>query len=115
MNSGGDVIEKIKKREAFILKWIRFEENATSPDRFKGSSMNLVKEEKFRKTALPKLIKKENVLTDALVAFESANSLKFSWRGDDDFTRSFATGIKFRPHPDVSGVSLHTIGYDVDE
>ena len=115
ITSAGDVIDKIKEREEFILKWIGFEENATSPDRFKGSSMNLVKEEKFRKTALPKLIKKETVLTDALVAFESANSLKFSWRGDDDFTKSITTGIKFRPQPDVSGVSLNTIGYNVDE
>merc|ERR1712098_718097 len=80
----------------------------TSPDRFKGSSAKLIKEEKFRKSAAPRLAQKEKVLIGLIEKFEKENGLKFSYGGDDRFLNSLKMEIDLRP-PGVPEISDRTI------
>ncbi|KAJ3068423.1 hypothetical protein HDU98_008387 [Podochytrium sp. JEL0797] len=68
----------IQERKEFIQKLIEFEKAAQDPSRFSGSSIRLLEEEKFRKSALPNLKKMENSIRKQLNEFEEATDHAFT-------------------------------------
>ena len=67
------LLKLILKRKAFIQKMLEFEVVATDPRRLFQSSRQLNKEEEFRRTAFPTLIKLEDSIREALQDFEQGN------------------------------------------
>lgn len=66
-----DIFTKIRRRKYIIDKLREFEANHSSKDRFKGSSLMLLKEEKFRKTEYPQLVELENSLLALVNEYEA--------------------------------------------
>ncbi|KAF7684736.1 hypothetical protein TCON_0109 [Astathelohania contejeani] len=64
-------VNLIKKRNDFVKKMIDFEKVASDPKRLFKSSFQLVNEEKFRKNAVPTLLKIEEELMREIDFFES--------------------------------------------
>ncbi|KAJ3062169.1 carboxypeptidase C prc1, partial [Podochytrium sp. JEL0797] len=71
----------IQERKEFIQKLIEFEKAAQDPSRFSGSSIRLLEEEKFRKSALPSLKKMENGIRKQLNEYEEVSEYAFSVDG----------------------------------
>ncbi|KAK1347553.1 hypothetical protein LUQ84_003088 [Hamiltosporidium tvaerminnensis] len=65
------VLDLIHKRKNFVEKMLTFEKVASDPKRLFKSSFQLLNEEKFRKSAVPNLLKIEEELKRELEAFES--------------------------------------------
>ncbi|KAJ3078534.1 hypothetical protein HDU99_000534 [Rhizoclosmatium hyalinum] len=70
---GLKIAKLIQERQDFIKKLIEFEEAAKDPGRLTGSSIRLLEEEKFRKSALPNLKKMENVIRKQLNEYEEVS------------------------------------------
>ena len=80
--SSKKLIKLILKRQAFIQKMLEFEVIASDPKRLFKSSTILNKEEQFRKSAYPTLLKLEDAIREALDQFEEETGEPFMWEGD---------------------------------
>ncbi|KAI9345003.1 hypothetical protein BDR26DRAFT_172335 [Obelidium mucronatum] len=67
----------IQDRKDFLQKLVEFELAAQDPTRFAGSSLRLLEEEKFRKSALPNLKKMENAIRKQLNEYEEVSERPF--------------------------------------
>lgn len=112
---GASCVKLIKKRLIFIETWNAFEDNATNPDRFKGSSVKLLKEEKFRKNAWPKLQKKEKELLAALTSFIESTGKFYYYGGHKDYQGFLEHEIDVRPPPTSSGLHRQGVGEDAEQ
>lgn len=70
LKSSKKLIKLIMKRKAFIHSMIEFEVIASDPRRLFKNSLQLNKEEQFRRTAYPSLLQLEDAIREALVKFE---------------------------------------------
>merc|ERR1711871_111262 len=99
---GADILKKIKERLSFIEKWREFELRANDPNRFKGNSMRLLQEDKFRKSAYPRLVRKEATLIAALTEFRSHHHVPFAYGGETNYLAAMRERIALRP-PNTPG------------
>ncbi|KAI0244265.1 hypothetical protein L0F63_005963 [Massospora cicadina] len=76
-----EIFERIKRRKVLIDKLREFEARHASKDRFKGNSVHLLREERFRKTEYPQLVELENVLLQQILAFEALHRRPFEYEG----------------------------------
>merc|ERR1711871_612913 len=97
-----DILKKIKERIGFIAKWREFEVRANDPNRFKGNSMRLLQEDKFRKSAYPRLVRKEATLIAALAEFRSLHHVPFAYGGEKNYLALMRHKIALRP-PNTPG------------
>lgn len=74
------ICELIEKYEAFKNKMIEFEKNASDPKRLFKSSVQLNKEEKFRKNAFPNLLRIEHEIIRELTHYENEHG-DFIYKG----------------------------------
>eukprot|EP01134_Creolimax_fragrantissima_P001373 CFRG1373T1 len=75
------IIRSINMRAEFLQKMYDFEVTASDPRRLRGSSLRLLEEEKFRKSAYPTLLALEAKLLVCLKAFEEENGESFRYKG----------------------------------
>lgn len=66
-----NIIESKIRRDALKNKMIEFERNASDPKRLFRSSFQLIKEEKFRKSAYPSLVNMEKKILEMIDDFEA--------------------------------------------
>ena len=104
LDHGGSVLPLIAKRQKLLVTWAEFERNAQDPSRFKGSSIRLVQEAKFRQQAGPKLQKLEDELCDALRDYKDAHKLTFVYGKTRNLLRKLRAEISQRPSLDAMGV-----------
>ncbi|KAM0675681.1 hypothetical protein GVAV_001049 [Gurleya vavrai] len=76
-----EINDLIKKRDEIKNKMIQFEINASDPKRLFRSSFQLLNEEKFRKNAVPNLLKIENSLLVKVIEYEK-NFEAFFYKGE---------------------------------
>lgn len=76
------LIKLILKRKAFIQRMLEFEVVASDPRRLFKGSKQLNKEEEFRRTAMPTLMKLEDAIREALTEFEEETGEPFMWEGE---------------------------------
>jgi hypothetical protein len=100
-----DILKKIKERIGFIAKWLEFEVRANDPNRFKGNSMRLLQEDKFRKSAYPRLVRKEATLIAALAEFRSLHHVSFAYGGEKNYLAVLRHKIALRP-PNTPGEAI---------
>ncbi|EPR80112.1 hypothetical protein SLOPH_1857 [Spraguea lophii 42_110] len=65
-----NILSVLKRRENFMQKMVEFEDKASDPKRLFRSSIQLINEERFRKSALPTLLQIENELIDLIKSYE---------------------------------------------
>ncbi|KAJ3010647.1 UNVERIFIED_CONTAM: carboxypeptidase C prc1 [Siphonaria sp. JEL0065] len=78
---GMKINKLIQERKDFLQKLVEFERAAADPSRFAGSSLRLLEEEKFRKSALPNLKKMENGIRKMLNEYEEVSERPFYLEG----------------------------------
>ena len=71
------IFKLVSKRKKTVDDMVAFEVTASDPRRLFANSIQLVKEERFRKTAYPSLVKLEKKLTTALAEFDSKHGTPF--------------------------------------
>ena len=71
----------IYERYKLIQHMKDFELSARDPERLKGNSIRLLQEERFRKTALPTLLKMERELEKQLLDYETSFRETFMYKG----------------------------------
>lgn len=82
---------KIQKRCALIHRMQQFEQSARDPNRLFGPSFRLMEEDRFRKTALPTLLRLEADLETALRDFqERFDGQPVYWEGGKDYGKVMA-------------------------
>eukprot|EP01135_Chromosphaera_perkinsii_P002992 Nk52_evm14s232 gene=Nk52_evmTU14s232 len=76
------ILKLIDKRCGIISEMCEFEVKASDPKRLFASSIQLLKEEKFRRTAYPSLVKQEKKLIAALQEYEQKHGKHFLIHGE---------------------------------
>jgi hypothetical protein len=76
------LIRLILKRKAFVQTMMEFEVIASDPRRLFKSSVQLNKEEQFRRTAYPTLLQLEDAIRDGCSEFEETTGEAFMWEGE---------------------------------
>ncbi|KAM0678068.1 hypothetical protein BDAP_001323 [Binucleata daphniae] len=89
-----EITKLMKKREEIKNRMIEFEKNASDPKRLFKSSFQLVSEEKFRKNAVPNLLKVEELLLKKVVEYE--NSFEALFIKGDNYRNYLENEIKNR-------------------
>jgi DNA-binding transcriptional regulator YiaG len=102
--SSKKLIKLILKRAAFIQTMMEFEVVASDPRRLFKSSVQLNKEEQFRRTAYPTLLTLEHAIRTSLTDFEEQTNQPFQWEGEY-YLVTLEREIEERPmDPNVFGV-----------
>ncbi|CAG8451995.1 8204_t:CDS:10 [Dentiscutata erythropus] len=73
------IFDLMSERRALIEKMIEFEKKASDPRRLFQSSFRLLEEEKWRKSCWPNLVKIEDNLINACIAYEEAERKPFMY------------------------------------
>ncbi|EGC39720.1 hypothetical protein DICPUDRAFT_147427 [Dictyostelium purpureum] len=76
------ILEKVKRREWIKSEMKKFENSASDSNRFKGSSVRLLEEAKFRKTISREFPKLTEDLVRELAEWEGANNKRFFYYGE---------------------------------
>jgi hypothetical protein len=108
--SSKKIIKLILKRKNFIQKMMEFEVIASDPRRLFKNSVQLNKEEQFRRTAYPTLLQLEDAIRDSLTEFEEETGEPFMWEGEY-YLVTLEMEIEERPmDPGVFGVGQGKAG-----